>query len=1331
MAESIYRSTSPYRVGRGRSLEDLLGADAASLYRANQQLAGLEAQAGALGIEGGGQGARGFLTSTLDYITRPQSAAMGFLSGLLGRTQEGEPTGAFERALAGLRGQERFTGSELIGGTPEGAGAVQRGARAVTGFGLDVLTDPLTYLTLGRGGYLRGAGAAAATEAQVGRAARNVLSEVPSPQVTPKPPVEAATALETASTRALTRAERIRQGESPVVRFGDEPTFATQAPEVRPVLPTFRERAQLPELPGAAGRGVATETNDEFITRLSQAAGEGQALVGGRGVKDALQRTLSERFDPAEANRIADKILSGTTGEVRGGLGIRLPFLGRDAAGRVVPAGEAVTRRFADLTPGSGTVLDEAGFRGMAEAARKVFNEYRSSGFYRTWSKTMNGRFGAEYADFIRNATKGTGGMDYKTFTKLVANDNARTAALLNRNIAASAAIQTAEKMVREAPNSEEAAAAFKRYYMMADDMVLEPGASESSQAAFQAAAALREHTEGMFDEVLDRAAAAGVEVGNQREFVRNFIARPITAAEKKWRRERGLPVSEYSAIKKRRIGTETDEYGRAEATPNDQLNQRFIDQKLRPAGHEVFETDPLKIAAQQMASYSEAVNMLSLIADLKATGLLVERTTGAVELLNVPAAVRKGARVEEALANVGDRLGIAMQKALDDNNTAAIDEISAAIEKVASDGNTIRTMLSKVDSTDPNSVRVVGDLMRVLKSALASGEAAGVQLTAAQKEALFSRKGLVSVRGTGGNAEQLLRSGLQPVGGTEGVRLPRGLANLYADETVKDAVEKYFLVESGGFRDTKWFNDVYQPLYSLMKQYLTVGRPGGYHLRNLQGAWWNNYLGDVSALDHKLSASILTEGTKAKKSAQTAIENIRAGKASGLTGEADNIARAIVDLGVARGSKVVDYEVTQLADFLVSQRLSAIKVGDTNLADIMVAANNQGIGRNGRRLEYLRDQARLEGVDMTEAIMQPDRINLFRGRSEDELGSIGTAMNKAANFRWIHASGDVADVTENYVRMAAFISGARRYGISDGGTAAGYLTKALQFDYADLSDFERNVMKNIIPFYTWTRRNLPLQFFALLNQPGKFNKLDFAKENLQSQFGAQGDEEGLNQVIPQWMQEKMGFATQFITPGGPVAIAGPGFEAPAFDLNRYLQVGNPTEVIGRVRDEAVSAMNPLAKALIENISGVDTFTGAAFPEDGVASPFGNVPIPGSFVIDGERRVNAEAYNALKDLVPPVGAILRLSGRGNDADRILTNWLSTIGGAPTSTLSTGQIVAELRTRQDRLDSQIDRTAGALGVDREWLRGMVDQGLNADEIRALIAGGNGKFQRPTE
>lgn len=72
----------------------------------------------------------------------------------------------------------------------------------------------------------------------------------------------------------------------------------------------------------------------------------------------------------------------------------------------------------------------------------------------------------------------------------------------------------------------------------------------------------------------------------------------------------------------------------------------------------------------------------------------------------------------------------------------------------------------------------------------------------------------------------------------------------------------------------------------------------------------------------------------------------------------------------------------------------------------------------------------------------------------------------------------------ENNARGALWL--ARLDKGDDALTAAGTMKKFL-FDYGDLTAFEKQIMKRTMPFYTWTRKNVPLQAEFLWKQPQKF----------------------------------------------------------------------------------------------------------------------------------------------------------------------------------------------------------------------------------------------------
>ena len=74
----------------------------------------------------------------------------------------------------------------------------------------------------------------------------------------------------------------------------------------------------------------------------------------------------------------------------------------------------------------------------------------------------------------------------------------------------------------------------------------------------------------------------------------------------------------------------------------------------------------------------------------------------------------------------------------------------------------------------------------------------------------------------------------------------------------------------------------------------------------------------------------------------------------------------------------------------------------------------------------------------------------------------------------------------EDVVRYMTFLQRMRVNG-GDPADAAWYMTRH-HFNYNDLSNTERRVMRNLFLFYTWFRKNIPLQLMELGRRPGFFS---------------------------------------------------------------------------------------------------------------------------------------------------------------------------------------------------------------------------------------------------
>ena len=169
---------------------------------------------------------------------------------------------------------------------------------------------------------------------------------------------------------------------------------------------------------------------------------------------------------------------------------------------------------------------------------------------------------------------------------------------------------------------------------------------------------------------------------------------------------------------------------------------------------------------------------------------------------------------------------------------------------------------------------------------------------------------------------------------------------------------------------------------------------------------------------------------------------------------------------------------------------------------------------------------------------------------------------------------------------------------------------KAL-FDYSDLSKFERTVLKRFMPFYTWSRKNIPAQLEALVKNPQRLEQLNIAR----AQFEYMGGRPDEADIGPFWR----GRVPIFL--GKEKNNVRKAFSllnyAPIADMERlYEAFGDPKTML---KDMA----SPLIKVPFEQIANYDTFRESPLVEyKGQSKDFLGVKLP------------ARLYNLAQILVP-------------------------------------------------------------------------------------------------
>lgn len=139
-------------------------------------------------------------------------------------------------------------------------------------------------------------------------------------------------------------------------------------------------------------------------------------------------------------------------------------------------------------------------------------------------------------------------------------------------------------------------------------------------------------------------------------------------------------------------------------------------------------------------------------------------------------------------------------------------------------------------------------------------------------------------------------------------------------------------------------------------------------------------------------------------------------------------------------------------------------------------------------------------------------------------------------------AAHGASELRDHYVRLAHFIHALKKSktkNLDDLFHEAAHRVKRYHPDGMDMTEFERTVMRRLIPFYSWQRKSIPLIVEAMVQRPGLVTVYPKGMQELQDLMGVEpvagmGDPFPADQMFPEWIRAK-GIGP-LLTPENPLA---------------------------------------------------------------------------------------------------------------------------------------------------------------------------------------------------
>jgi hypothetical protein len=324
----------------------------------------------------------------------------------------------------------------------------------------------------------------------------------------------------------------------------------------------------------------------------------------------------------------------------------------------------------------------------------------------------------------------------------------------------------------------------------------------------------------------------------------------------------------------------------------------------------------------------------------------------------------------------------------------------------------------------------------------------------------------------------------------------------------------------------------------------------------------------------------------------------------------------------------------------------SVFNIMDPKLKEAALRARPGNVVLTTKRGEKLTAEQLYQAAESQGLFVRAMHAEDIVGDNSPAFGTFG-AKFKPFGGHVYGAATKVSELRDHWVRLAHFadVLSKTQSPLPVAIEQAARRVKKFHPDGMDLTGFEQNVMRRIIPFYSWMRKATPLVFEGAVMRPHISLMFPKAMANMQLATGIEsqgpGDPFPVDQMFPDWIKEKG---------VGPILQPGSGLgrdenwrgEAPGYTilnptnplLDQIAQVGSPAKTL-------LSGLTPGARIPIELLTGQTTL---GIPLESVEGG-----VPGHLAMQ----------------VPPVGIAARISGATRDNEpwnpEQLINWLTAAG----------------------------------------------------------------------